>query len=168
MESCFCGIARTTTCTLAIHARYTRVEILAAFGIGTTARVAPWQSGVYWANDAQADLFAFTLDKTSGSFSPTTRYKDYAVSRDLIHWESQSVTRAESPTGQRYQHHTDQGTSVPFQRWLRKHRRISFTKMSGCSNAAKFRAALELIPVDDVLYACSARTGVPMRAAGSQ
>jgi superfamily II DNA or RNA helicase len=97
---------------LGIHARYTRVEILAAFGIGTTARVAPWQSGVYWANDAQADLFAFTLDKTSGSFSPTTRYKDYAISRDLIHWESQSVTRAASPTGQRYQHHTDQGTSV--------------------------------------------------------
>src|SRR6202012_5919175 len=55
--------------------------------------VAPWQSGVYWANDAQADLFEFTLDKTSGSFSPTTRYKDYAVSRDLIHWESQSVNR---------------------------------------------------------------------------
>lgn len=97
---------------LGIHARYTRVEILAAFGIGTTARVAPWQSGVYWANDAQADLFAFTLDKTSGSFSPTTRYRDYAVSRDLIHWESQSVTRAESPTGQRYQHHADQGTSI--------------------------------------------------------
>jgi superfamily II DNA or RNA helicase len=97
---------------LGIHARYTRVEILAAFGIGTTARVAPWQSGVYWANDAQADLFAFTLDKTSGSFSPTTRYRDYAISRDLIHWESQSVTRVGSPTGQRYQHHADQGTSV--------------------------------------------------------
>lgn len=97
---------------LNIHARYTRVEILAAFGIGTAARVAPWQSGVYWAHDAEADLFAFTLDKTSGSFSPTTRYKDYAISRDLIHWESQSVTRAESPTGQRYQHHAERGSSV--------------------------------------------------------
>jgi superfamily II DNA or RNA helicase len=97
---------------LAIHARYTRVEILAAFGIGATARMAPWQSGVYWANVAQADLLAFTLDKTSGGFSPTTRYKDYAISRDLIHWESQSVTRAESPTGQRYQHHAARGTSV--------------------------------------------------------
>jgi superfamily II DNA or RNA helicase len=97
---------------LAIHARYTRVEILGAFGIGATARVAPWQSGVYWANVAQADLLAFTLDKTSGGFSPTTRYKDYAISRDLIHWESQSVTRAGSPTGQRYQHHAARGTSV--------------------------------------------------------
>jgi superfamily II DNA or RNA helicase len=69
-------LATHTEVPLSIHARYTRVEILAAFGIGSTARVAPWQSGVYWAKDAQADLFAFTLDKTSGSFSPTTRYKD--------------------------------------------------------------------------------------------
>jgi hypothetical protein len=97
---------------LAIHARYTRVEILAAFGVGDTARVAPWQSGVYWAKAALSDLLAFTLDKTSGGFSPTTRYKDYAISRDLVHWESQSVTRASSPTGQRYQRHAALGTSV--------------------------------------------------------
>ena len=45
------------------------------------------------------DLLAFTLDKTSGGFSPTTRYRDYAISRDLIHWESQSTTRADSETG---------------------------------------------------------------------
>jgi hypothetical protein len=97
---------------LRIHARYTRVEILAAVGIGGTARVPPWQSGVYWAKAAHTDLLAFTLDKTSGGFSPTTRYKDYAISRDLIHWESQSVTRADSSTGQRYQHHAVRGSSV--------------------------------------------------------
>jgi superfamily II DNA or RNA helicase len=97
---------------LSIHARYTRIEILAAFGIGTMARVAPWQSGVYWAEKTKADLLAFTLDKTSGSFSPTTRYKDYAISRDLIHWESQSVTRADSPTGRRYQNHAGLGSSI--------------------------------------------------------
>ena len=45
---------------------------------------------------------AFTLDKTSGGFSPTTRYRDYAISRELVHWETQSVTRAESETGRRY------------------------------------------------------------------
>jgi len=84
---------------LEVHARYTRVEILAAFDIGEGARVAPWQTGVYWAADARADLLAFTLDKTTGQFSPTTRYRDYAISPDLIHWETQSVTRAESETG---------------------------------------------------------------------
>ena len=97
---------------LDVHARYTRVEILAAFDVGEGARVAPWQTGVYWASNARADLFAFTLDKTSGQFSPTTRYRDYAISPDFIHWESQSVTRADSETGRRYQRHAEMGTGV--------------------------------------------------------
>jgi hypothetical protein len=67
---------------------------------------------VYWAESLRADLFAFTLDKTSGQFSPTTRYRDYAISRDLIHWESQSTTRADSKTGLRYQRHAADGTHV--------------------------------------------------------
>ncbi len=97
---------------LQLHARYSRIEILGAFGIGGAAKVAPWQTGVYWAREARADLLAFTLDKTSGQFSPTTRYRDYALSPDLIHWESQSVTRADSDTGRRYQHHAALGSSV--------------------------------------------------------
>ncbi len=97
---------------LRVHARYTRLEILAAFGIGVGARVALWQTGVRWAPEAGADLFAFTLDKSTGMFSPTTRYRDYAVSRDLIHWESQSITRADSETGLRYQHHVENGSDV--------------------------------------------------------
>jgi hypothetical protein len=56
---------------LQIHARYSRLEILAAFGRGAGARVPPWQTGVYWAKERRADLLAFTLDKTSGQFSPT-------------------------------------------------------------------------------------------------
>jgi hypothetical protein len=72
----------------------------------------PWQTGVYWAKEANADLLAFTLDKTSGYFSPTTRYRDYAISRDLIHWESQSVTRADSETGRRYKEHERIGSSI--------------------------------------------------------
>jgi hypothetical protein len=70
---------------LAVHARYTRIEILAAFNVGEGARVAPWQTGVYWAAESRADLLAFTLDKTTGQFSPTTRYRDYAISPELIH-----------------------------------------------------------------------------------
>lgn len=97
---------------LQIHARYTRIEILSAFGIGDGARVAAWQSGVYEAKDARAELFAFTLDKSSGAFSPTTRYRDYAISQTRIHWESQSVTREDSPTGLRYRHHERDGRSI--------------------------------------------------------
>jgi superfamily II DNA or RNA helicase/HKD family nuclease len=97
---------------LRVHGRYSRIEILAAFGIGDAAKVAPWQTGVYWAKERSADLLAFTLDKTSGQFSPTTRYRDYAISRDLIHWESQSVTRADGETGLRYQYHVERGSTV--------------------------------------------------------
>ena len=97
---------------LAVHSRYTRTEILAAFGVGEGARPRTWQSGVWWEPEVQTDLFAFTLDKSVGGFSPTTRYRDYAVSSDLIHWESQSATAADSPTGQRYIHQRDAGTNV--------------------------------------------------------
>jgi len=97
---------------LQIHARYSRIEILAAFGISERAKIAAWQSGVYEAKRANAELFAFTLDKSSGGFSPTTRYRDYAISRTLIHWESQSATRADSATGLRYRHHERDGGAV--------------------------------------------------------
>jgi superfamily II DNA or RNA helicase/HKD family nuclease len=95
-----------------VHARYTRIEVLAAFGSETTARVADWREGVRFVREARTDLFAFTLDKQSGHFSPTTRYRDYAISRELVHWESQSMTRADSETGRRYQNHAAMGTSV--------------------------------------------------------
>jgi len=98
---------------LAVHARYTRIEILAALGAGEpAAHVPPWQSGVYWASSAMADLLAFTLDKTSGQFSPSTSYKDRALSPELIQWESQSITRASSETGLRYQQHAARGSSI--------------------------------------------------------
>ena len=97
---------------LQVHARYTRIEILAALGIGDVAKVAPWQTGVYHAERARTDLLAFTLDKTVGEFSPTTRYRDYAINAELVHWESQSVTRADSETGRRYQSHQSLGSHV--------------------------------------------------------
>jgi hypothetical protein len=97
---------------LEVHARYSRLEILAAFGLRDGAKMPPWQTGVLWAKEAKSDLLAFTLDKTSGGFSPTTRYRDYALSRELIHWESQSATRSDSTTGRRYQRHTQDGSSI--------------------------------------------------------
>lgn len=97
---------------LHVHARYTRIEILAACGKGEGAKVMSWQTGVMYLDEMPADLLAFTLDKTSGAFSPTTRYRDFAISRDLIHWESQSVTRADSETGRRYQNHRELGSHV--------------------------------------------------------
>lgn len=97
---------------LKVHARYSRIEILAGFGASGGAKIAAWQSGVYEAKRANAELLAFTLDKSVGGFSPTTRYRDYAISRTLMHWESQSLTRADSPTGLRYRSHERDGRSI--------------------------------------------------------
>ncbi len=97
---------------LQIHGRYSRIEILAAMGLSSRAKIAAWQSGVYEAKPADAELLAFTLDKSSGGFSPTTRYRDYAISRTLIHWESQSSTREDCSTGLRYRNHERDGRTI--------------------------------------------------------
>jgi hypothetical protein len=97
---------------LQIHGRYSRIEILAAFGIGAHAKTPNWREGVREVKEERADLLALTLDKSSGSFSPTTRYRDYAISPRLIHWESQSTTRENSDTGLRYRNHERDGRSI--------------------------------------------------------
>ena len=91
---------------------YARREILDACNIGSAAKAPSWQAGVWDAKEEQSELLAFTLDKSSGSFSPSTRYRDYAITPRLIHWESQSAVRADSNTGLRYRNHAGLGRSV--------------------------------------------------------
>ena len=93
-------------------ARYTRHEILAAAGETSGVKTRPWREGVFLSQKIPADLCVFTLDKTSGHFSPTTRYRDYAISRELIHWQSQSGIQPDSPTGRRYQTHESSGHQI--------------------------------------------------------
>ena len=97
---------------LNVHARYTRREALAAFASSEALKTPEWREGSRWLFEEKVDLLAFTLDKTSGHFSPTTRYRDYAISPTLLHWESQSGTRETSETGQRYQAHEGRGSVV--------------------------------------------------------
>jgi superfamily II DNA or RNA helicase len=97
---------------LLVHARYTRIEMQAALDDGVRCRPPSWREGVRWLPDSRADLAVFTLDKTTGQFSPTTRYRDFAIDSQSIHWETQSRTRAISPTGIRYQQHQALGTDI--------------------------------------------------------
>lgn len=60
----------------------------------------------------QTDLLFVTLDESGKTFSPTTSYKDYALSPTLFHWQSQSTTSDASPTGLRYQQHERRGSRV--------------------------------------------------------
>ena len=97
---------------VALHAKYTRAEALLAFGDGAIGEPSTFREGVRWLPGAQTDLFFVTLRKSERSFSPTTMYRDYALSRSLFHWESQNATHDDTPTGRRYVRHVELGTRI--------------------------------------------------------
>lgn len=98
---------------LALHASYSREEILAALGWVSDKRTpATMREGVAWCPAANADAFLITLKKSDTDYSPTTMYRDFALSPELFHWESQSTTSSASPTGQRYIHHRERGSHI--------------------------------------------------------
>jgi len=99
---------------LRVHARYTREEIAAAldYSTPTSRRPTSIMQGVFYSEAAASDAFLVTLQKSEAEYSPTTMYQDYAISRELFHWESQSGTTVASPTGQRYLNHRANGSHV--------------------------------------------------------
>jgi hypothetical protein len=94
------------------HQRYTRNEILAALGDAMVERPPNSREGVFPSPRNRADVFFVTLRKSPGRFSPSTMYRDYAISPQLFHWESQSTTSVASRTGQRYIRHDVEGSQV--------------------------------------------------------
>nr|WP_217422893.1 DEAD/DEAH box helicase [Streptomyces sp. 8P21H-1] len=99
---------------LKVHSAYNRSEILAALGVARFGGQMPrsFAQGVQWVDEIQTDALLITLDKNEKDFSPTIRYKDYALSPTLFHWESQNATAENSRTGLRYQQHAQQGSHV--------------------------------------------------------
>ena len=89
--------------TLRTDARYSLEEVLAALDYCSLERLpSSFREGVLWVEAEQTDAFFVTLKKSERDYSPTTMYRDHAISPSLFHWESQSRTTPESPTGQRY------------------------------------------------------------------
>ncbi|WUB36212.1 DUF3427 domain-containing protein [Streptomyces sp. NBC_00588] len=99
---------------LKVHSAYNRSEILAALGVARLGGQMPrtFAQGVQWVEHLQTDALLVTLEKNEKDFSPTVRYKDFALSPTLFHWESQNATAESSSTGLRYQHHEEQGSHV--------------------------------------------------------
>ncbi len=86
-----------------VHATYSLDEVLAAFDERTKdGGVKRIQTGVFQAAAHRTDLLFVTLEKSERDYSPTTLYKDFAISPTRFHWESQSSAHAGTPTGQRY------------------------------------------------------------------
>jgi superfamily II DNA or RNA helicase/HKD family nuclease len=97
---------------LSTHATYSLTEILTAFEEMTITRPYRLREGVKFNSATKSDLFFVTLEKAEKHYSPTTMYKDYAISPELFHWQSQSQTTQQTPTGQRYIQHKEKGTSI--------------------------------------------------------
>lgn len=103
------AIEPTLSGPLALHAAYTRDEALVGLGHWTFEQRPDFREGVLHMRNAKVDAFFITLNKTDGTYSPTTMYEDYAISGELFHWQSQSTTSVDSPTGQRYIRHRAMG-----------------------------------------------------------
>lgn len=96
-------------CPLDLHCTYTRDQLLVAMDFMKPATV---REGVKWLPDKQLDVFFVTLNKADKDYSPTTMYNDYSINESLFHWQSQSTTAEDSPTGQRYIHHAERSSKV--------------------------------------------------------
>lgn len=87
---------------LHVHGTYRREEILVSLGERSLGARTAHREGVKYIKPYNIDAFLVTLEKSDRDYSPTTRYHDYAISRELFHWESQSGTAPHTPTGKRY------------------------------------------------------------------
>jgi hypothetical protein len=87
-----------------VHATYALDEVMA----GVDARfpnkdsIFKLREGVFCSEPHACDLCFVTLEKNEKDYTPTTLYRDYPLSRDVFHWESQAACHEGTPTGKRY------------------------------------------------------------------
>lgn len=99
-------------CTFELHAQYSNADIKAAIGLATLESAGQTGVGVLHFRDVKVYALLITFQKTEREFSPSTMYADYPISRELLHWESQSNTTQDSDTGQNLIHHRERGYSI--------------------------------------------------------
>ena len=102
---------------LDIYASYNLDQVLVAFGKSHETYEYPFREGVLYLEDHHTDIFFITINKNEEDYLPTTMYNDYAINNELFHWESQSRTSIDSPTGIRYT-----------QDWSEKHKVLLFVR----------------------------------------
>ena len=96
-------------CPIDLHCTYTQRQLLMGFDYLSFSSV---RQGVLWIESKKIDIFFITLNKSDKDYSPTTMYEDYSISDELFHWQSQSTTGEDSPTGKRYRNHVKEGSKV--------------------------------------------------------
>jgi len=90
---------------LQIHGRYTRDQILSAFGDYTFEKKSSNREGIVNPEGKNTELLLVTLEKSEENFSPSTMYNDYAISDKIFHWQSQNSSKPELGRGLSYINH---------------------------------------------------------------
>ncbi|HSW65082.1 MAG TPA: DUF3427 domain-containing protein, partial [Dissulfurispiraceae bacterium] len=99
-------------CHFELHAQYGSTDILAGLGQATLQTAGQRGVGVLHFPAIKAYVLLITYQKTEREFSPSTMYADYPISRELLHWESQSNTAQHSETGQNLINHADRNYTI--------------------------------------------------------
>jgi len=94
---------------LEIHSRYSRDEIMAAFMDIRNGKLYQPREGVYFHKETKSNLLFVTLNKSEKDYSPSTMYRDYAISDTLFHWQTQSNTKPTTTKGIRHLEHRENG-----------------------------------------------------------
>lgn len=97
---------------LELHGHYGMRDIQAVFGRATLSSKGQTGIGVFHFREVKVYALMVTFQKTEREFSPSTMYADYPISRELMHWESQSITSQASETGQNLIHHEERNYSI--------------------------------------------------------
>lgn len=97
---------------LKLHSRYTRDQILAAFGFSTFESKSSNREGVAERSEINTELLFIDLNKSDEHYSPTTMYEDYAINETLFHWQSQNSARPDIGKGLSYITHKDTGKRI--------------------------------------------------------
>ena len=86
---------------LCLHAAYGVREVLTAVGWLTATKRSPFQAGVLPLAARKTELLFVTLDK-SDAVHDRLAYRDYAISTERFHWQTQNSAGPDTPAGRRY------------------------------------------------------------------
>ncbi|AOW08455.1 DEAD/DEAH box helicase [Flavobacterium gilvum] len=97
---------------LKLHARYTRDQILVAFGLSTFTKKSSNREGAAENKNLNTEILFINLIKSEEDFSPTTMYEDYAISETLFHWQSHNAYGPETKKGLSYINHFENNKKI--------------------------------------------------------
>lgn len=97
---------------LKVHSRYTREQILAAFGLSTFEQKSTNREGNAIARETNTELLFITLTKSEEDFSPTTMYEDFAISESIFQWQTHNAAGPHTQRGQNYINHMEIGRKI--------------------------------------------------------